>query len=514
MALLKTESYRKGVFYSTGLNIIARGIGFINTLIIAYYFGANASTDIYFLVLSVAMIITSIINGNDYLVLIPEAMKLRERESEKASQKFLNFFLYGYSLIGLLLVGLILVSPVFFYSIFSKFNVSVLLQNNKILYAGSIIILFQLLNNFLNAILSSYKFFTAPIITGLINSLFSISVTVLFHKQLGIVGTISGIAIGYILNFVLLIFLLRRFQKWDFFHVAWMRDKTVWANIGLMQINIVPLWVRNSLGLYLLSGFGKGIITSLNLGQQMAYVPEILIINQFTAIAGIKFNELHAQKKDDEANSTFLRLSKMGLTFTIAISAVLFLLSDKIIGLFYSKTAITADSLKNISIVFGYMILFLPFKFIDALTTNIFTAYQKIKATIRISFITHSIVTIIFFFLVRSFGLTGYIMGVGLHFSLLFCLFYPLFKRTLSFVKYRIVFLFFVKTILLTSIVFTLTYFIIDLLLHSIHNNFITIICGLFVYFSLLVGINELTGINEFLKIRRYKRFIIQRFFF
>jgi putative peptidoglycan lipid II flippase len=111
--MLRSESYKKGLFLSTGFNIIARGVGFVNTLILAYYFGANASTDIYFLVLSVAMIITGIINGVDYYILIPEAMKLRERESEDSSRKFLNFFICLYACIGLLIASLVIVSPVF-----------------------------------------------------------------------------------------------------------------------------------------------------------------------------------------------------------------------------------------------------------------------------------------------------------------------------------------------------------------------------------------------------------------
>ena len=147
--MFRVESYKKGMMYSTGLNIIARGIGFVNTLIIAYYFGANASTDIYFMVLSVALIISSVINGNDYLILIPEAMKLRERESDMSSQKFLNFFLYAYACIGILLAILIIGSPLFFYSLFSKFDKNILIDNSKILYVGAVIFLFQFLNNFL-----------------------------------------------------------------------------------------------------------------------------------------------------------------------------------------------------------------------------------------------------------------------------------------------------------------------------------------------------------------------------
>ena len=37
--MLKTESYKKGIIFSTGLNIIAKGLYFLNIVIIAFYFG-------------------------------------------------------------------------------------------------------------------------------------------------------------------------------------------------------------------------------------------------------------------------------------------------------------------------------------------------------------------------------------------------------------------------------------------------------------------------------------------
>lgn len=68
--MIKSASYKKGVVVSTLLNIFAKGIGFLNTLIITFYFGVNAGTDIYFYILAVAALITGSINGIDYLVLV------------------------------------------------------------------------------------------------------------------------------------------------------------------------------------------------------------------------------------------------------------------------------------------------------------------------------------------------------------------------------------------------------------------------------------------------------------
>ena len=141
--LIKSESYKRGVIYSTGLNIIAGGMQFLNTLIIAFFFGTSIGTDIYFFVIAVTILITtSIINGIDSIILIPRAMYLREREGETESRNFLNFFIYLYLFIGAIIFLIIVASPVVFYNVFSKFPPGKLTEYRYLLYSGSLLIFF------------------------------------------------------------------------------------------------------------------------------------------------------------------------------------------------------------------------------------------------------------------------------------------------------------------------------------------------------------------------------------
>ncbi|MBL7757322.1 MAG: hypothetical protein JNL59_08010, partial [Chitinophagaceae bacterium] len=55
MALLKAESYKQGAIRSTLFNVAAKGLGFLNSLLIVYLFGTGAQTDIYFIIISSAL---------------------------------------------------------------------------------------------------------------------------------------------------------------------------------------------------------------------------------------------------------------------------------------------------------------------------------------------------------------------------------------------------------------------------------------------------------------------------
>lgn len=511
--MIKSKSYKKSILTSTILNAFAKCIGFLNTLIIAYYFGTNIQTDIYFFILTVALLLTNIINGIDYLVLVPEGMKIREHEGEKSSQIFFTFFIYLYLFIGTILALLILISPSYFYSFFSKFNIQSLKDNSNLLNIGIIIIVFQLLNNLLSAILVSHKYFTATIFSGFINSVFTITFTVIFHNKMGVTGTLLGTAIGYVLNFIFLIYILKRTQHWNFGNVKCMKDKKVWGNIALMQINILPIWIRNAIALYLLSGLGNGIITAVNLGQQISAIPDLLITLQLVSIASIKFNDLYTKKNDAELNEIFIKVCEWGIYITMFISFSSILFSKEITYILFGKSNIGQADLKNSEIVFCYTIACLSVKFIASICTNIITAAQKVRATFFMSVITHSVVTIAIYFLITYYGLIGYLIGINLHFYLFFIFFYVLLKRVMPYINYTKIFSSFLINIVNNIIVFSLVMLIYYYKLKYLQNIYIKLGVGIILYFFLAIIINEFITANRFLKIKNAYNYGIKRFF-
>ena len=83
LRLIKAESYTRGMTLSVLFNIISKGILFLLTIIIARYFGSTIKTDIYFFVFTTMILFSSFINNIDTVVLIPESMRLREKEMKR-----------------------------------------------------------------------------------------------------------------------------------------------------------------------------------------------------------------------------------------------------------------------------------------------------------------------------------------------------------------------------------------------------------------------------------------------
>ncbi|HEV7780590.1 MAG TPA: lipid II flippase MurJ [Chitinophagaceae bacterium] len=444
--MLKTESYKKAVVYSTGLNIVAKGIQFLNILIIAYFFGTSISTDIFFLILSVSVLITtSMINSIDATILIPEAMKQRERNGEEASRQFLNFFGLLYVLVGSVILLFIVIFPALFYDGFSKFPSSTLREKQNLLYAGGVLIFFQLNNNFLGAVLSSYKYFSLTVFTGLLTSLFSILATVLFHKQLGIEGTLTAVAVSYFINFLFLLGVMKFKLKWQFTGVKIVKDKHIWGNIGLMQLNLLPVWLRNYVTIFLLSGLGIGVLSSVNLAQQAAAIIDTLIIAQVLAVAGIKFNELHARLDFVALNELFIRIANYLILFLVPIVVVTFFYSTEITSLIFKRGNMKSDSVENVALCLKYLILVSPLLLLNSICTRIFSSAQVIRQGLVYSLIAHFIFLALTIVFINWLQLRGFLYSMLIGYTVLILLFYRLFKIKLKQIEFDKVLLFLLK---------------------------------------------------------------------
>lgn len=452
--MLKTESYKKGVVVSTMLNILVKGIGFINTLIIAFYFGANAGTDIYFFVLSITVLVTTgMLNGIDSIILIPQAMKLREREGEEKSRIFLNFFILLYFIIGSVIFLAIIASPTIFYNTFSKFPPELLVEHRYLLYTGSVLIFFQLINNLLGSILSSYKYFTITILTSFITSVFSILITIFFHKQLGIAGTLAAVAISYSINFIFLLMLMKLRLKWKFSHFKIVKYKEVWGNIGLMQLNILPVWVRNYVTLFLLTGLGEGIVSSVNLAQQAAGIIDTLIIAQVLSVAGIKFNELYAKMDITALNEIFIKIANLLLLLLMPVVIVTFFYADNIAMLIFKRGNMANRSLETVALCLKYLILLSPLMLLNSICSRIFSSTQVIRQGILYSIVAHIIFLVLTVVFINWLQLMGYLYSMLAGYLILIFLFYRLFKIKLDQIDFAAVLKYGFKQLVINTLI-------------------------------------------------------------
>ena len=384
---------------------------------------------------------------------------------------------------------IIIASPTFFYNAFSKFPSDMLDRYKYLLYAGSVLIFFQLINNFLGAILSSYKYFTITILTSLLTSLISILITIFFHKQLGIAGTLAAVAISYSLNFLFLFAVMKLRLKWKFSQFKFVRDKYLWGNIGLMQFNILPVWVRNYVTLFLLSGLGEGIVSSVNLAQQAAGIIDTLIIVQVLSVVGIKFNELYAKMDIIGLNDLFIRVANFLLLLLMPVVLVTFFYASDVTALIFKRGNMASSSIETVALCLKYLILLSPLLLLNSICTRIFSATQVIRQGLLYSMAAHIIFLVLTIVLVNWLHLKGYLYSMLAGYCVLILLFYQLFKVKLNQIDFARVLKFGVKQLLINLSIALPVFFLLKKLTGI--NSIILLFMAAFIQVSVIAMLNR-----------------------
>ena len=491
---LKTESYKKGIVLSTTFNFISKGLVFLNSLLIAFYFGAQIKTDIYFYSYNTIIILSAFITSLNSSVLIPESMRLRNQHSESQAMKFLNFFFYCYLVLVFLICVILYCDPIKGFRLVSDFNIKSLAQNEKILYLSIPLILLIPLVNLLTDILTSYKYFSIPMIAGIINGFFSLCFLIIFHNTLDVSALLIGLIISNSLNLFLLIILMLKKLNWNFKMSFEKVEIRIWKNILFAQAGNITSSLSNYLPLYILSGFNFGVITSLNYAQQISTLPTTLITNQFSAVCGIKFNEQYAKKNYQELNKTFVVTANFLLFILVPVSATFFLFSNDIVTLLLKHGAFNRNNVEMTASFLKYLGLLLPLMVINTLFSRLFMASHKIIQSFWYQIVFNVILISTLFIVIKKVGPVGYpITLVSVHvLNILVC--YFLEKWYFNIINYSLV----LKNFLLITLINGSVCFLFFIIKSSwVFPTLLTLLMEIPLYFLIVAGLGFQFEINN-----------------
>ena len=405
--MLKIESYRRGIVISSVFNIIHKVLLFLNSLVIAYYFGTQLKVDIYFYAYNTIVIISTFIATTNTAVIIPESMRIRVSGGHDKASAFLNLFLYTYIGLTALLSIIFLINPIQVFTTFSKFDYAVLSSYNQLLYMAIPLIMLMPVTTLLTDILASYRFFTVPVIAGIINSVLSLVFITFFNDTLDTKSILLGLLISYSLNISILCYLLVRKLNWKFTLVS-RPSKHVIVRILYSQTGNFVTSLSSYAPLYFLSGTVAGIIASLNYAQQIVMQTSSVITYQVSVVSRIKLSELYAEKKYKKLNEIFLTTTRFLVFVLFPISALMFLYSEQIISFLFERGSFTDRSVELSSDMLRLLALSLPFTAVVSIAGNLYVAAQLIRISMIYQVISNVLLIALIASLVHMVGYTGY----------------------------------------------------------------------------------------------------------
>lgn len=379
MGILKSESYRSGITLSVAFSLLAKLAALGASLALAAFFGTSAEMDVYLYVLFVVTLVTAFVSALNSAVLIPESMRLAAREGERAGMDFVNFFLYAYAALGVAAAAVFLAGPAAVFGTLSRFDRAALDAHLPLLYASLPLFPLILVSTYLVDVLASRKYFTVPMIASMATNACVLLFVLAFHRGLGALSALAGLAAAYAAQIAALLLMMRRSLGWRFGSTPYRPSRAVLVNSGFAQLGNLATALSSYVPMFLLSGLDRGTVSAMNYGRQAAEFPNNFITQQFSSVAGIKLNELFAHGRLEEADQ--VAVTSMKGLFFVLVPASLFgaAYAGELIGLLFGRGAFGPESVASAAGFFRLFALLLPFYAANSLVARLFLAAQKIK---------------------------------------------------------------------------------------------------------------------------------------
>jgi putative peptidoglycan lipid II flippase len=346
--ILRWQSVSEAALMLTIITFLSKIIGYLRTVLVAYYFGATAQVDAFVVAMLIPSMILGIISGGLQTVIIPVYTEEKHKNLIKA-KIFVNQIFF----INLVILAAISVLMFLFPTVFVKI-VAYGFKGQRLSLAAHFmryLVIFGLLNVFVGlfvGILQAEKQFLFPAITMLIaNTLIPLSLFI-FAPKIGInswtIGEISFGVFGFSVMFLFLFYKKQFFHGFQIFRINWQK---MWQ----FFILLLPIILTAGVGtLYQIvdktvaSSLPAGSVAALNFAQLIYKVPLGLLITPLVVSVYPSFSNF-AAKKDKTGYSKMFQNTFFVLTFLIIPILFIFIVyAQPIVRLLYQHGAFTTTS--------------------------------------------------------------------------------------------------------------------------------------------------------------------------
>ena len=406
MTLLKEYSYKQGAALSVGATFIWKIFSFVNSILIAYYFGTQTRSDIYFYVISIAGTIIFFFNSLNNNVLIPQAIFLRKNDEDSA-KNFLNLFLLLYLLILTIAILICFIFPIDIFKIISNFSVNILNQDILILRLAFLYFFSYVLCSFILNIMYIYRIFSINILFPL-NALLPMSFLILFHNTLGLKTMLIGFITSHFIQIFICFYTMKKKLNWNFSHFKISIEQRFKNNFITNQLLVIIDCMIAMLPVYLMSSFSKGIISALSYSKQLMDAPSEIVSTKIIQVYHIQLNENASTKDFNALNANYLKINYLILFIIVPLSLFTCYFAPDIIDLFFKRGKFDTESANNVVLFLRPMMIVLIIDALFSSAGNVIASTRKIKESFKYMLLKAIISLIIIYSIISYFGPFSY----------------------------------------------------------------------------------------------------------
>ena len=400
------KSVIKNVVLLMILSVALKGVGFLNRIVIAYYFGTTNATDIYYNASGFVESVSSAVLAGLTVGIV--SIYLQEKDQIENRHFVSNVVIWIMVIMGILMFLCIGASDLFTDMLASNYSKEMKAQMSLMLKILALAFPFQGLITVFGAVLQAERKFTPIKLTGALTSAVSIACTVLLVNRIGNHSLVVAFLVGCVLNAAFLRFNLRGYFCFSPYH--FFKDPKVKKLLRLVLPLLIGLAAHEFnliVDKVVASGVTEGAVSALSYSCVLYLFIENVIINSIvTAI----FPDMTQKLSDGKERELAAGVKNM-LVFAefLLIPMVVFtvLNATNIVRLVYMRGNFSGKSLSLTSAALAGYVLGLPFLALRDIITRVYYAYGDTRSPVIINMISIVINILLDFVLGHYFGVFG-----------------------------------------------------------------------------------------------------------
>ncbi len=499
LRILRWQSVTEASAILIVITLLSKFIGYIRTMLIAYYFGVTAQVDAFVIAILIPSLILGIIGNGLQIVIIPFYTERKQKNTKKA-RIFVNHIFLSSLLIFSTLSILIFLFPNFFVKL-----VAYGFKSDRLNLASHylrILVIFGFFNIFIALFIGLFQaekqFLYPAAVTLFANMLIPASI-ILFHNAFGILSWALGEIAFAITGFTLMfIFLYKRKQ---FFHINDFLAKIDWKELREFFILVLPVILTSGIGILyeivdktVASSLRYGSVASLNYAQLIYRLPISLLVVPIVYAAYPSFSTFVIREKFENYRTMTGKILSFLFFLILPVSILIGVFSPQIIKLVFQHGKFSFNAIFETSLAVAmYAIGLVPLAF-NSLFRNIFFSFRDTKMPLIVTIIAVVLNAIGDVVLSKFYGIGGIALTTSLVTGMGFFLYVGILSHKKYIPQFSLGFIFskIIKDVIAGSIMFFTA--IVAKQYVDIHLNFYTLLLRFIIISLALISIYLFTA--------------------
>ena len=396
-------TYKKGAAFSVALTAACKVFSFISSLLLAYFFGADSTTDVYFYLILLSALLNGWLQGINTGIVVPEFMHVLKKDKNAAAD-FVNFFLYIYFIIAFILVLVCFVFPQQSLGFISAFDSEQIERGAHLMGLSALYFSSFFIMSFLISVVECFKLFSIYFLSPL--NTFLPLLLLLTTRRLE--SMFAGYIFAYVIQIIACVIMLKKSKSWPFrFKMPSFGNKFK-QNILFFQPNNIAWAAVMYAPLFMVSSTAPGMVSAVNYSRMLADSPVDIFVSKVDNVSKVKLT-VKAAENDRASMADTLKRTDIALMIPMlpfCIFSAVF--SFDIIKMFFMRGNFTLQAAHDTAIFLLFSILAVPFYTLNNNMANLFSAIRLVKE-ITLRYFVYTIIFILLFVVsIKIFGAFAY----------------------------------------------------------------------------------------------------------